>query len=99
LGTGAQSKLEHADGEASHDAASAQRIYGRGGLRDGPNWEDAWPKTESEVPEQLFAAYADALEQILKAKTNRPKGLAQFEHVLTQLDPPNLEDAFIRDGY
>lgn len=99
LGTSAQSKLEHADGEASHDAASAQRIYGRGGLRDGPNWENAWPKTEGEVPEQLFAAYAEALEQVLKAKTNRPKGLAQFEHVLVQLDPPNLEDAFIRDGY
>ena len=77
----------------------AQRVFGRGGLRDGPDWEDAWPKTDTEVPDQLFAAYADALEAVLKAKTNRPKGLGEFEHLLTQLDPPTLDDGFLRDGY
>ncbi len=78
---------------------SAQRVFGRGGLRDGPDWEDAWPKTDTEIPDQLFAAYADALEVVLKAKTNRPKGLGEFEHLLNQLDPPTLDDGFLRDGY
>ncbi len=99
LGTAVQSKLTHADGEAAHDAMVAQRVYGRGGLRDGPDWEDAWPKTDTEVPDQLFAAYAEALEAVLKAKTSRPKGLGEFEHLLAQLDPPTLDDGFLRDGY
>ena len=99
LGTAVQDKLTHADGEAAHDAAVAQRVFGRGGLRDGPDWESAWPKLGIDVPDQLFAAYADALEAVLKAKTNRPKGLGEFEHLLTQLDPPPLEDGFLRDGY
>ena len=99
LGTAVQDKLTHADGEAAHDAAVAQRVFGRGGLRDGPDWESAWPKLGIDVPDQLFAAYAEALEAVLKARTNRPKGLGEFEHLLTQLDPPPLEDGFLRDGY
>ena len=99
LGTSVQDKLKHADGEASHDAASAQRVFGRGGLREGPNWEDAWPKTGDEVPDQLFSAYTEALEAVLKAQSDRPKGLGQFEHLLGQLDPPVLDDGFVRDGY
>ena len=99
LGTAAQNKLTHADGEAAHDAMVAQRVYGRGGLRDGPDWENAWPKTGTEIPDQLFAAYAEALEAVLKAKTDRPKGLGELEHLLAQLDPPTLDDSFLRDGY
>jgi hypothetical protein len=98
LGTDAQSKLSHADGEASHDAASAQRIFGRSGLREGPDWGGAWPDPQ-EVPPQLFAGYTAALEAILKAKSDRPKGFAEFEAALQSLAPPALDDGFLRDGY
>lgn len=99
LGTDAREKLSHADGEGSHDAAAAQRVFGRGGLRDGPDWEGAWPKPGDEVPDQLFAAYTEALETVLSAQSNRPKGLADFERILQSLEPPVLDDGFIKDGY
>lgn len=98
-GTDVQTKMDHAEGEAAHDAAVAQQIFGRGSLRDGPDWADAYPDPDKDVPEQLFAAYADALETVLGARTNRPKGLGRFEAIQKKLDTPAPDADFLRDGY
>jgi hypothetical protein len=66
--TDVQGKMDHAEGEAAHDAAVAQQIFGRASLRDGPDWGDAYPDPDKDVPEQLFAAYAGALEKVLGAR-------------------------------
>src|SRR5258707_8663543 len=36
-------KLEHADGEASHDASVAQKVLLRASTREGAAWEAWWP--------------------------------------------------------
>ena len=97
-GTDVQTKLAHADGEAAHDAAVAQRVFGRASLRDGPDWADAYPDPDKDVPNQLFAAYAEALENVLSVRSNRPKGLGRFEAVQEKLETPSPDAGFLRDG-
>jgi hypothetical protein len=98
LGTDERDKLEHSDGEGSHDAMLAQRLYGLSGTRGGDSW-DAWWPTLDEVPPQLFEGYAAALERIYKAESKRPKGFAEFERKLADLGPPVADADFLRDGY
>ncbi|MCX6627070.1 MAG: zinc dependent phospholipase C family protein, partial [Candidatus Solibacter sp.] len=96
--TSARSKLEHGDGEHSHDALVARQVLLRDSTRAGAAW-DAWWPTLKEVPPQFFAAYSDALEQTYTAVTARRVGLAEFEERLAPLGPPTPTADFIKDGY
>lgn len=91
-------KLEHADGEGSHDAIVAQKVLLRRSTRDGAAW-DAWWPTVDEVPTEFFTAYAAALEDIYHAHTRPPAGFREFEEHHQALDPPSLSPDFIFSGY
>jgi hypothetical protein len=96
--TFSRSKLEHADGEQSHDALVAKQVLLRDSTRAGAAW-DAWWPTLNEIPSQFFSAYSDALEQTYTAVSARRTGLAEFEERLTPLGPPAATADFIKDGY
>jgi hypothetical protein len=91
-------KLDHADGESSHDAIVAQKILLRRSTREGAAW-DAWWPTVDEVPTEFFTAYAEALEDIYHARTRPPAGFREFEEHHQALDPPSLTSDFIFSGY
>jgi hypothetical protein len=91
-------KLDHADGEGSHDALVAQKIYGRTSTRSGEAWDKWWP-TLDEVPKPFFEAYANALSSIYKIGKTRPLGFGEFEDKHKELAPPEPDVAFVRDGY
>jgi hypothetical protein len=97
-GTETREKLEHADGEGSHDAMTAQRVFMRDGTRGGEAWGKWWPELDG-VPPAFFQAYEQALENIYKARSQRPRGLGEFERKLAELDPPGLDVSFVEDGY
>jgi len=93
----AQSKLDHQDGEVSHDASVAQKLFRRRGTREGAAW-DAWWPTVDEVPRQFFSAYADTFEEIY-VRVRRRTGFTEFEDRLRDLAPPSLTPDLIKDGY
>jgi hypothetical protein len=97
-GTDQREKLEHADGEGSHDAMVARSVFARGGTREGQSWGKWWP-TVDDVPDELFAAYEQALENVYGARTSRPRGFGGFERTMAELDAPGLDGDFVRDGY
>lgn len=96
--TAPQGKLEHQDGEVSHDAKVARTIFQRKSTREGAAWDDWWP-TLDDVPSEFFDAYAEAFEQIYTAVAKRRTGFAEFEVRFTDLAPPLPTVDFIRDGY
>ncbi|HEV8261354.1 MAG TPA: zinc dependent phospholipase C family protein [Burkholderiales bacterium] len=91
-------KLEHADGESSHDALVARKVLLRESTRAGAAWDAWWPPVDR-VPPQFFAAYSETLEEIYSALSNRRTGFKEFEDVLTALNPPRPDADFIKDGY
>jgi Zinc dependent phospholipase C len=97
-GTEARAKLDHADGEGSHDAMVAQKVFMRDGTRGGESWGKWWPEL-NDVPQALFDAYEQGLENVYKARTQRPHGFGNFERKLAELDPPGLDVSFVKDGY
>jgi hypothetical protein len=104
LGTSSWNKLKHADGEVSHEALVSQMVFGRDSTREGADWGEWWP---GEVPAQLFAAYAEALDKIYStksylsdaARTKGARGLAEFEQRQSKFSPPQPDAEFVRDGY
>jgi len=96
--TAAQSKLGHADGEASHDALVARKVLLRNNTRAGEEW-DAWWPTADEVPEQFYTAYSAAMDETYDAIKNRRTGLKEFELKLAPVGPPAPVAAFFKDGY
>ncbi|WP_299440848.1 hypothetical protein [uncultured Rhodospira sp.] len=98
LGTDGRRTYEHHDAEGALDALVAQRVFGRAGVRAGGGW-DAWWPTKDEVPPELYGAYADALEEVYTARSERPTGFNPFEDALAALDPPVADAAFIQEGY
>ena len=96
--TAAQSKLSHADGEASHDALVARKIFLRKSTRAGEEWDAWWPELD-EVPSQFFAAYSAAMDATYDALRNRRNGLKDFEVKLAAMDPPQPVPDFFKDGY
>ena len=97
-GTQSQDKLEHADGESSHDAMVAQRVLRRRSTREGAAW-DAWWPTVNDVPAEFFSSYADALEEVYTARSRRRTGFGQFEQDFAESSPPSLSPELVRDGY
>ena len=98
LGTRAFSKLEHGDGEVSHDALVAQKVFRRQSTREGQAW-DAWWPTSQDLPKGFFDAYQEALEDVYRARTSRRTGRFEFEEHLRSLDPPPMNAEFVRDGF
>ena len=95
-------KFTHAGGEGSLDAMVARSVFMRDGPRGGKSWGKWWPELGSgrdRVPEEFFAAYEQALENIYKARSRRPHGFFEFERKLSNLEPPGLDASFIKDGY
>ena len=97
-GTEIREKLEHADGEGSHDAAVARTVFLRSDTRAGESWDRWWP-TMDEVPPQLFDGFAAAFMELYGDRNTRPRGFGKFEEELGELDPPDVEAGFFRDGY
>jgi hypothetical protein len=91
-------KLDHQDGEVSHDAKVAQSIFRRKSTREGAAWGKWWPVPD-DVPDQFFDAYAEAIEQIYKPVAKRRTGFTEFEERFAELEPPMPTADFIRDGY
>lgn len=98
LGVASRAKLDHSRGEMSIDARVAQRVMGRGHVREGQAWDRWWPG-KGDVPPELFEAYDAALEEIYKARSARPKGFGGFEKELEEIRPLALTPKFVRDGY
>jgi zinc dependent phospholipase C len=101
LGNQSRAKFSHAGGEASIDAAVAQRILLRRSTRQGQEWDKWWP-TRDEVPEVFFAAYTDTLDALYHARSDapsRPPGFGDFEQKFKDRKPPSLTVDFIKDGY
>ena len=101
-GTETREKFTHAGGEGSLDAMVARSVFMRDGPRGGESWGKWWPELGSgrdRVPEEFFAAYEQALENIYKARSRRPHGFFEFERKLSNLEPPGLDASFIKDGY
>jgi hypothetical protein len=96
--TAPQGKLEHGDGEVSHDARVAQLIFKRPSTREGAAWDDWWPALD-EVPSQFFDAYAEAIERTYTPVARRRTGFAEFEDRFLSLAPPLPTADFVRDGY
>jgi hypothetical protein len=96
--TAPQGKLNHQDGEVSHDAMVARSVFRRQSTREGAAWDDWWP-TLDDVPGEFFDAYAEAIEQIYKPVARRRTGFAEFEERFASLEPPMPTADFIRDGY
>lgn len=96
--TAPQGKLDHQDGEVSHDAQVAQTIFRRKSTREGAAWGKWWPMPD-DVPPEFFDAYAEAIEQIYKPVAKRRTGFAEFEERFADLAPPMPTADFIRDGY
>ena len=73
----------------------------RDGTRSGEPWGKWWPDLSGQgrVPEALFEAYDQALENVYKARSATPARLREFERKLTELDPPGLDVSFVKDGY
>jgi hypothetical protein len=90
--------FDHSETEGAIDARVARQVLGRSGTREGQRWAAWWPDTK-EVPSQLPAAYAGALEQVYTMRTRRRTGFAEFEERYAEQDPPALSDALIRDGF
>lgn len=97
-GTQSDDKLEHADGESSHDAKVAQRVLNRRSTREGAAW-DAWWPTVDDVPAEFFTSYADTLEEIYTVRSRRRTGFGAFEQEFNELNPPRPTSDFVRDGY
>ena len=97
-GKGDRDHFEHQAVEVSHDAQVAQTVFRRRSTRSGADWDEWWPES-GRVPKQLFAAYAEALQEVYKENGGRRKGLAQFEKRLTDLDPPAIDAEFVASGY
>ena len=100
LGNQSRAKFSHAGGEASLDAAVAQRLLLRRSTREGQDWDKWWP-TRDEVPEVFFAAYTETLDMLYQARSaeQRPKGFGDFEQKFLDRKPPPLTVDFIKDGY
>jgi zinc dependent phospholipase C len=90
--------FDHAATEGAIDARVARQVLGRAGTREGERWDAWWPAPD-EVPPQLPAAYAAALEQVYALRTRRPTGFAEFEAEYARHDPPPLDDGLIADGF
>jgi Zinc dependent phospholipase C len=91
-------KLDHADGESSHDASVAQKVLRRGSTREGASWEAWWPALD-DVPRDFFSVYADTLEEVYTARTRRRTGFGAFENAFTDFAPPSMNADLIKDGY
>lgn len=91
-------RLDHADGEVSHDALVARKVFLRGSTREGAGWDAWWPEVDA-VPKQFFDAYAEALNDVYGATSRRRTGFGPFEQRFEDLEPPTLTPAFVRDGY
>jgi hypothetical protein len=101
-GTETREKFTHAGGEGSLDAMVARSTFMRDGPRGGESWGKWWPEIgpgRGRVPEEFFAAYEQALENVYKARSLRPRGFSEFENKLSKLEPPGLDVSFIKDGY
>jgi hypothetical protein len=90
--------FDHSKTEGSIDARVARQVLGRSSTREGQRWSAWWPDAK-EVPAQLPAAYAAALEQVYKMRTERRTGFAEFEEWHEEKNPPALSEALIRDGF
>ncbi|HEX4964788.1 MAG TPA: zinc dependent phospholipase C family protein [Thermoanaerobaculia bacterium] len=98
-GTSSRKKFSHAGGEGSMDASVARRVLLRDSTREGQAWEVWWP-TESDVPDALFRAYADALDSTYQTGTPLPANcFGEFLQRFKDLDPPKVSADFVRDGY
>ncbi|HYJ84704.1 MAG TPA: zinc dependent phospholipase C family protein [Pyrinomonadaceae bacterium] len=91
-------KLDHADGEGSHDALVATKVLLRRSTREGAAW-DAWWPTVDEVPGDFFSIYADTLEAVYTARSRRRTGFTEFEDHFRDFAPPSLSGELIKDGY
>lgn len=98
LGTKAFDKLDHQDGEVSHDALVAQKIFLRKSTHDGQGW-DAWWPTSEDLPPGFLDAYKEALEDVYKSRSSPRTGWEEFKQHFTTLEAPPLDTAFMRDGY
>jgi len=91
-------RLDHADGEVSHDALVARKVFLRGSTREGAGWDAWWPEVD-DIPGQFFDAYADALNDVYGVSSRRRTGLSQFEKRFEDLKAPTATPDFVRDGY
>ncbi|HEU0015297.1 MAG TPA: hypothetical protein VFQ45_16535, partial [Longimicrobium sp.] len=99
LGTSSRAKFDHGGGEMSIDAKVARQVMGRQHTREGQAWSAWWPG-KREVPDELFAAYDAAMEEIYRAHgADRPKGFGGFEAELAHVDPLPLNTRFVKDGW
>ena len=90
-------KKFHADAEGEMDALVARGVLRRDSTRSGQDWDVWWPAEDP--PPQFFAAYAEALEEVYKARSHRRTGYHQFEEHLESLGPPAMDVDFVKDGY
>jgi len=94
----AAERHSHSDVESAIDAQVARTVLRRDSTRSGQDWDVWWPEA-SKVPDELFEAYAAALEDVYKAVTRRRVGLFEFESHLQSLEPPAVDADFFRDAY
>ncbi|MCP4678356.1 MAG: hypothetical protein GY854_23155, partial [Deltaproteobacteria bacterium] len=96
-GKGSREKLSPLDCIGNIDAKAATQVLRRESTRDGPEWKQYWPD-KTEVPEELFTAYAAALREIYYNPT-LPVGFGHFQEMFGKHAPPELDAALIKDGY
>jgi len=88
----------HKEAEAAYEAEVARKVYGRSSTRAGPDWEVWWPE-EGDVPAQLFAGYAEALDRVYGLRSDRRTGFAAWEREHESHGPPALNGDLVAVGY
>lgn len=88
----------HSKAEGAYEADVARKVYGRSTTRAGQAWDVWWPSPD-EVPEQLFDAYAEALDRTYGLRSTRRTGFAAWERRHEAHTPPALDPDFVSVGY
>lgn len=87
-----------AGGWARLEARVAHQVLKRKYLHEAEGW-DAWWPTPGEVPSQLYAGYAAAVNRIYPLDASRQKGSGEFEALAAETPFPTVDADLVEEGY